>query len=111
MPLNNVSASEPLRSFRDSNDSPLNERKGSDAEMLFNGKMSPFGGGRVGAPTVNSYDVPRFCARAHVFESCKVCVAACFGAYCCAHIYFVVQVSDRTCRTIGFVLLMYTLYG
>ena len=61
-------------------DSPLNERKGSDAEMLFNGKMSPFGGGRVGAPTVNSYDVPRFCARAHVFESCKVCVAACFGA-------------------------------
>ena len=48
LPLNNFSASEPLRSFRDSNDpgrrpgsdSPLNERKGSDAEMLFNGKMS-----------------------------------------------------------------------
>ena len=50
LPLNNFSASEPLLPFRDSNDpgrrpgsdSPLNGSKGSDAEMLFNGKMSPF---------------------------------------------------------------------
>ena len=35
---------------------------------------------RVGDPTVSSYDVTRFGARARVFESCKGCVAACFGA-------------------------------
>ena len=34
---------------------------------------------RVGDPTVSSYDVTRFGARARVFESCKGCVAACFG--------------------------------
>ena len=49
LPLNNISASEPLRSFRGESDpgrpgslESLNERKGSDAEKLFNGKMSPF---------------------------------------------------------------------
>ena len=35
---------------------------------------------RVGAPMLSSYDVTRFGARARVFESCKGCVAACFGA-------------------------------
>ena len=34
---------------------------------------------RVGDPTVSSYDVTRFGARARVFEPCKGCVAACFG--------------------------------
>ena len=34
----------------------------------------------VGGPTVISYDGMRFGARARVFESCKVCVAACFEA-------------------------------
>ena len=33
----------------------------------------------VGDPTVSSYDVTRFGARARVFEPCKGCVAACFG--------------------------------
>ena len=66
---------------------------------------------RVGAPTLSSYDVPRFGARVRAFESCKGCVVACFGACCFVHIHFVVQVSDMTCRTIGFVLLMYLLYG
>ena len=66
---------------------------------------------RVGDPTVSSYDVPRFGAWARVFEPCKGCVAACFGACCIVHVYFVVQVSDMTCRTTGFVLLMYPLYG
>ena len=66
---------------------------------------------RVGAPTVISYDVPRFGARARVFESCKGCVAACFGACAFAYIRFRVQVSDITRRTIGFVPLMYSLYG
>ena len=52
LPLNNISASEPLRSFRGESDpggslESLNERKGSDAEKLFNGKMSTLslGGG------------------------------------------------------------------
>ena len=66
---------------------------------------------RVGAPTVISYDVPRFGARARVFESCKDYVVACFGACQFARIRFMVRVSDITCRTIGFVLLMYPLYG
>ena len=66
---------------------------------------------RVGAPMLSSYDVTRFGARARVFEPCKGCVAACFGACKFARIRFVVQVSDMTCRTIGFVLLMYPLYG
>ena len=65
----------------------------------------------VGAPTLSSYDVPRFDARARVFDSCKGYVAACFGAYQFAHSHFRVQVSDLMCRTIGFVLLMYPLYG
>ena len=65
----------------------------------------------VGAPTLSSYDVTRFGARARVFEPCKGCVAACFGACQFARIRFMVQVSDMTCRTIGFVLLMYPLYG
>ena len=34
----------------------------------------------VGVPTVISYDGMRFGARARVFEACKGCVAACFGA-------------------------------
>ena len=65
---------------------------------------------RVGAPTVISDDVPRFGARARVFESCKGCVAACFGACCFARIHFVVQVSDMTCRTTRFVSIMYPFY-
>ena len=40
-----------------------------------NGNMRP-----VGAPTVRSYDATRFGAWARVFESCKGCVAGCFGA-------------------------------
>ena len=35
---------------------------------------------RVGAPILRSYDATRFGAGARVFESCKGCVAACFGA-------------------------------
>ena len=66
---------------------------------------------RVGAPILSSYDVTRFGARARVFESCKGYVAARFGACQFARIRFMVQVSDITCRMIGFVLLMYTLYG
>ena len=58
---------------------------------------------------MSSYDVPRFGARARVFESCKGCVVACFGAYQFARIYCMVQVSDMVCRTIGFVHLMYPL--
>ena len=45
---------------------------------------------RIGALTVSSYDVPRFGARARVFESCKGCVAACFGACKLAHTHLVV---------------------
>ena len=35
---------------------------------------------RVGAPTLRSYDAARFGAGALMFESCKGCVVACFGA-------------------------------
>ena len=35
----------------------------------------------VGGPTVISYDGMRFGARARVFEPCKGCVLACFGAH------------------------------
>ena len=35
---------------------------------------------RVGAPTLSSYDVPRFGARARMFESCKDYVVASYGA-------------------------------
>ena len=66
---------------------------------------------QVGGPTRMSYDVLRFGARARVFEPCKGCVVACFGARAFTSIRFRVQVSDTTCRTIGFVLLMYPLYG
>ena len=65
----------------------------------------------VGAHTVSSYDVTRFGARARVFEPCKGYVTACFGACQFARIRFIVQVSDIIHRTIGFVLLMYPLYG
>ena len=65
----------------------------------------------VGAPIPCSYDASRFGARARVFESYKGCVVACFGACCFVRVHFVVQVSDIICRTIGFVLLMYPLYG
>ena len=34
---------------------------------------------RVGAPILGSYAVTRFGARELMFESCKGCVAACFG--------------------------------
>ena len=61
--------------------------------------------------TLRSYDATRFGARARVVESCKGCVAACFGVCLFARIRFRVQVSDMTCRTIGFVPLMYLLYG
>ena len=66
---------------------------------------------KVGVPTPSSYDATRFGARARVFESCKGCVVACFGAFWFARIRFMVQVSDIKHRTIGFVLLMYPLYG
>ena len=35
----------------------------------------------VGGPTLMSYDGIRFGARACVFEPCKGCVLACFGAH------------------------------
>ena len=70
---------------------------------------------RVGAPYCETYDATRFGARACVFESCKGCVTACFGACKFASIHLMVQVSeissDITHRTIGFVLLMCPLYG
>ena len=66
---------------------------------------------RVGAPYCETYDATRFGARACVFESCKGYVTACFGACQFARIRLMVQVSDITHRTIGFVLLMCPLYG
>ena len=66
---------------------------------------------QVGAPSVSCYDATRFGARARAFESCKGCVAAYFRARRFACIRAGVQVSDITCRTIGFVLLMYPMYG
>ena len=66
---------------------------------------------RVGAPTVSSYDGMRVGDRALSVESCKVCVLACFGAFYFARFRFGVQVSDCTCHTIRFILLMYPLYG
>ena len=66
---------------------------------------------RVGAPYCETYDATRFGARARVFEPCKGCVAACFGACRFACIRFKVQISDMTCRTIGFVPVMCLLYG
>ena len=65
----------------------------------------------VGAPTVMSYDGMRFGARACVFEPCTSYVLACFRARQFTSIRFRVQVSDIRCRTTGFVLLMYPLYG
>ena len=65
----------------------------------------------VGASYCETYDATRFGARARVFESCKGYVTACFGMRWFARIRFMVQVSDKTHRTIGFVLLMYPLYG
>ena len=65
----------------------------------------------VGASYCETYDATRFGARARVFESCKGCVAACFWEHYFAGIRFRVQVSDMTCRTIGFVPQMYLLYG
>ena len=35
---------------------------------------------RVGAPYCETYDATRFGAQACMFESCKGCVNACFGA-------------------------------
>ena len=66
---------------------------------------------QVGAPSLGSYDVTRFAALELMFEPCKVCVLACFGAYKFAEIHLRVQVSDMTCRMIGFVLLMCLLHG
>ena len=65
----------------------------------------------VGASYCETYDATRFGARARVFESCKGYVTACFGACQFARMRFIAQVSDITHRTIGFVLLMYLLYG
>ena len=65
---------------------------------------------RVGARTWGSYDVTRFGARELMFEPCKGCVMTYFGAYQFTYIRFMVQVSDMTCRTIGFVRLMYPLH-
>ena len=66
---------------------------------------------RLGAPYCDTYDATRFGARACVFESCKGYVIACFGACQFACIRLMVQVSDITHRTIGFVRLMYPFYG
>ena len=74
--------------------------------VAVNGNIFP-----VGAPYCETYDATRFGARACVFESCKGCDLACFGACEFAYIHFMVQVSDMACRTIGFVLVMYPLYG
>ena len=65
----------------------------------------------VGASYCETYDATRFDARARVFKSCKGCVLTCFGAASFTSILFRVHVSDIACRTIGFVLLMYPLYG
>ena len=65
----------------------------------------------VGAPALGSYHVTRFGARELTFESCKGCVAACFGACQFASICLMIQVSDITHRTIEFVLIMCLLYG
>ena len=65
----------------------------------------------VGDPTWGSYNVARFGARAQMFEPCKGCILARFAACSFTSIRFRVQVSDITCRTTGFVLLMYPLYG
>ena len=65
----------------------------------------------VGDPTVMSFDGMRFGARAWVFEECKGYVLACFRAHKFTRIRFRVQFSDLACRTIGFVLSMYPLYG
>ena len=59
---------------------------------------------------MSSYGVPRFDARARVFEPCKGCVAECFRACQFTSIRSRVQVSDITCRVVGFVLQMYPLY-
>ena len=74
--------------------------------VRINGNTMP-----VGAPTLRSYDGTRIGARARVVEPCKGCVAACFGLCLFAGIRFRVQVRDITHRTIGFILLMYHLYG
>ena len=52
-----------------------------------------------------------FGARARVFAPCKGCVPECFWGRYLADIRFRVEVSDATRRTIGFVPLMYSLYG
>ena len=74
--------------------------------VRINGNMS-----RAGGPTLRSYGGMGFGARAFVFEPCKGCVAACFGECRLERVRFRVQNSDIICRTIGFVLLMYPLYG
>ena len=50
-------------------------------------------------------------AWSRVFEPCNGYVTARFRACWRARIRFRVHFSDITCRTIGFVLLMYLLYG
>ena len=65
----------------------------------------------VGAPYCETYDATKFGALARVFESCKGCVTACFRACQFACVHFMVRVSDIIHRTIGFILLMYPLYG
>ena len=74
--------------------------------VAVNGNIFP-----VEAPYCETYDATRFGARACVFESCKGCVTACFGACKFARIRLMVQVSDIIHRTNVFVLLMSPLYG
>ena len=74
--------------------------------VRINGNIIP-----VGAPILSSYDVTRFGARARVFEPRKGYVTACFGACQFARIRLRVQVSDMTCRTVGFVPVICPLYG
>ena len=65
----------------------------------------------VGTPTASSHDITRFGARVRSVEPCKVYGLGCFRTFYFVHIRFRVQVSERTYRTIRFVLLMYPLYG
>ena len=66
---------------------------------------------KVGEPTDFTLSSTGFGTKSHMFGSCKGHVAACFRVCQFASIRLMVQVSDITCRTIGFVLLMYPLYG
>ena len=54
---------------------------------------------------------PAWIGLSHGFEHCKGCVLGCLSVCVFARLRFRFQLSDRRCRTITFVLLMYPLYG